>query len=162
MCISSFSRTQKRIDFWLVHALEKYYNCSIAPHVANYMCTSAPAQLLYVEAKRGCRPKVRSIMLDSSVSCPRTTLPITTKRDVRSLLCVRCNDEQLLITTGLHSGAAAHNVETDQRVWKVKGMKEGMRKEISACSTASDGRGHLFVCDRNNPSVQMYSCWSGK
>ena len=53
------------------------------------------------------------------------------------------------------SGIYARNW-SNRLLWSVEGAVDG-KKEINCVSVATDGRGHLFVCDEANKCIQLFS-----
>ena len=97
-----------------------------------------------------------------------------------SMAVAQTHDKQqtLLITTGrvtarvvgIDGGArvenagneiCAYDVTSGKLVWMTKGGLPGMATEMCAESVASDGSGHLFICDTNNSCIQVLSADGG-
>ena len=77
-----------------------------------------------------------------------------------SMCRVEYDNQELLVTPyhkgGLfdgkdESGICAYNTRTGKLQWNADGVIPGVD------NVATDGRGHLFVCDTNNTCLQMFS-----
>ena len=64
----------------------------------------------------------------------------------------------------------AYDTRTDQLLWEVKGQSPGMELVMWANEVTTDGRGHLYVCDKStytgsfhgNACIQMFSVSDGE
>ena len=83
-----------------------------------------------------------------------------------SMCCVEYDNQELLITPyhkeGLfngkdESGICAYNTRTGKLQWNADGNIPGVHKRMVPADVATDGCGHLFVCDTNNACLQMFS-----
>ena len=54
-------------------------------------------------------------------------------------------------------GIFAYNKENENLEWEIEKILPGMGKPMDAVDVATDGLGHLFVCDRANECIQMFS-----
>ena len=95
-----------------------------------------------------------------------TETNIETNTFITSMCCVECQNEELLVTPyhkeGLfdgkdESGICAYNMRTGKLQWNTDGIIPGVHKRMVPTDVATDGRGHLFVCDTNNACLQMFS-----
>ena len=71
-------------------------------------------------------------------------------------------DKQLLVVAADIEGLFAFNIATGNLEWKVDEKVPGMEQTIDANGVTQVGRGHLFVADRNNGCVQMFSLSDGQ
>ena len=77
--------------------------------------------------------------------------------------CTEHNDKEYLITTdSVSHGVHTYDTSSDDVVRNVVGKLSGMAESIWAEGVTSDGRDALFVCDRNNACVQMFSVSNGE
>ena len=51
----------------------------------------------------------------------------------------------------------AYDMDTNELVWGVKGQMPANQENLFAVAITTDGSDHLFVSDRNNACVQMFS-----
>ena len=72
---------------------------------------------------------------------------------------VREQNKNLVIVTSVEmSGIEAHDADTGSLEWK------GQLPVLQRCGVASDGQGHIFVCDeaKENKCIHMFSASDGK
>ena len=152
-------RNTKEIDF---HDLENLNNVLLAhavtPHRPGRLCSASSTTLLYVDNSKVPR-EVR--WLDCSTSPPRPTsvrnITHTQQDNIYDICCIQHKDKQLLITTDKSDGINAYNTKSNKREWCVKGDLEGADENICPQRLMTDGRGHLFIIDKNNACIQMFS-----
>ena len=136
------------------------------------MCVASPTTLLYIDVtKDPC--EIRYLDCAASQPQPETRVTQTQQHFVRDMCYVQQQQQQqdgdksLLVTTHfstvfdkrIESGIRAYNTATQEMEWCITGKIGEARTEaeISPCGVATDGRGHLFICDPVNGCVQMFS-----
>ena len=88
---------------------------------------------------------------------------IQTQLDQMRDMCIIQNaDKQLLVIAADIEGLFAFNIETGKLEWKVDEKVSGMEQTIDANGVTHDGHGPLFVADRNNGCLQMFSLSDGE
>ena len=73
------------------------------------------------------------------------------------MCCTQVGDKQLLVTTRGKDGITAYNIDSDKLQWSVKGKLPGMETVLNAWGLATDGYGHLFVCDYDSACIHKFS-----
>ena len=73
------------------------------------------------------------------------------------MCCTQVGDKQLLVTTRGKDGITAYNIDSDKLQWSVKGKLPGMETVLNAWGLATDGYGHLFVCDYEGACIHKFS-----
>ena len=74
---------------------------------------------------------------------------------IRDMHFVGENKEIAICLYHGHSGIYARSL-ANQLLWNIEGAFDG-QKEIRCVSFATDGRGHLFVCDEANECIQLFT-----
>ena len=74
---------------------------------------------------------------------------------------VEVGHKRLLIVVSGDEGLFAYNTETDKLEWKVNRKLSKMEHDMTAMGVTTDGHGHLFVTDRHNHCIQMFSVSDG-
>ena len=117
---------------------------------------SSTSNLVYVDTSKTPR---QVLWLEYSASPPRLSgVSHTRLENIRDICCLKYAHKHLLVAIRDDGGVSAYNKITDKLEWSVKGFLSGTDKQMKACSLAADDdRGHLFVCDEANFSVQMFS-----
>ena len=152
------SRDKKKIDFHNTEDLREVVLSHTVRHQPGRLCTASPTVLLYEDRTRvPC--EIRWLNCNVSPPKPVTGKNITfTKQDMIWDMCyVEHEGKQLLVTTRGFVGIFAYNLRTDEREWRVKGRRGGMKKEIGVESITTDGCGNLFVCGYKNASIWLFS-----
>ena len=73
--------------------------------------------------------------------------------------CVSQEGYQLIIKSFGHNGISACDSVTGNTRWEVRGRLPGMQKCMTVGGIATDGQGHLFVCDTANQCIQIFSLY---
>ena len=169
--IVSFSFSgRKKIEFRDASDLNRVIlTHSVAPLEPGIMCTgTAPSTLLFVDASK--RPR-EVHWLDLSDGQPK---PAAGKRvihtkmhDIYGMCFAQDGDQKLLVYTASQTLCGdgkifVHNMVTDKLEWEVDGNLPGMPRNLFALHVVSDGRGHLFVGDRRNGCIQIFSVVDGQ
>ena len=162
LCIHCvFCRNTKEIRFYDLRELKIVLSHSVEPHRPGRLCTSSPTTLLYVDHSKLPR-EVR--WLDCAKSPPRLlsakNFTCTEQDSIYDICCVKHRDKQLLITTHELEGINAYNTSSNKREWCVLAELCETAKNIRPQSITTDGHGHLFVVDKNNACIQMFSTGS--
>ena len=138
---------------------------SVTPFRPSRICTSFSDTLLFVDYSQG---EEVIVWLDCSTNPPniqKTT--VTTSPNwaqgvyVRDICFVDLGDMQLIVKTDWN-GISAFNTNTEETEWHIKGALGDMKEPMHPRGIAIDGHQHLFVCDRGNNSIQLFSVASGK
>ena len=153
-----------RIDFHNTTILEKVsYSHSFSSGTRpGRLCRAAsPSVLLYEDQSRDPR-EVR--WLNCTTWPPKLanpapgTLGTHTQQDIIWDMCyVKVQDANLVVTTRGYNGIYGYNVMTNKLQWHVKGKLGVMKQVLCAEALTTDGRGHLFVGDRDNSCIQMFA-----
>ena len=85
-----------------------------------------------------------------------------TKEYIADITLAQDGGEEFLISAHWASGIFSFKTRTGQLEWSVTGKLPGMKKDLYASSITSDGHGNLFVCDRGNSCMQMFSVSDGQ
>ena len=132
----------------------------MGPLIPSRLCTLAsfPFILLYEDrSKELCEIK----WLDCSSNPPKpasdTDIIHTQQELIWDMCCTQVGDKQLLVTTRGKDGITAYNIDSDKLQWSVKGKLPGMETVLNAWGLATDGYGHLFVCDYEGACIQKFS-----
>ena len=135
---------------------------SVAPHRPTILDTIASSTLIYVDVSK--EPN-EVYWLDLSESKPKLAagkcVVPTQMYSMRDVCVIQDSDKQLLVVAADIDGLFAYNIESGKLEWKMDEMF-GMEQTIDANGVAQDGRGHLFVADRSNGCVQMFSVSVGQ
>ena len=151
-------RSKGRIDFCDASDLRTVvFSHTVAPHQPGTLtrCSASESILLYVDDSRG-----DVWCLDCSSATPESgsNVIITQQEEgIPHMCCLADGDKHLLITTHVTSVIHAYNTKTDELEWRLKGKLEGMARNSGYEGITADGDGHLFICDRHNASIQMFS-----
>ena len=161
--INLFSEEQK-IEFRDVNNFNKIlHSHSVAPHTPTILETIASSILIYLDVSK---EPIEVHWLDLYESKPKAAAGKCVIRTqlslVRDICIIQNADKQWLVVAGDIEGLFAFNMETGKLEWKVDENVPGMEQIIDANGVTHDGRGHLFVADRNNGCVQMFSLSDGK
>ena len=148
-------RDENKIEFRDVNNLKqilRLYSVSQQPSCM----TSSTSNLVYVDTSKTPR---QVLWLEYSASPPRLSgVNHTRLENIRDICHLKYENKHLLVAIRDDGGISAYNKITDRLEWSVKGFLSGTERQMRACSLAADGdRGHLFVCDEANFSVQMFS-----
>ena len=159
-----FSEEQK-IEFRDANDISRILHThSVAPHLPGKLCTATPSTMLYDDGSKD-DSDVHWLDLSDMPPKPATGKGIvhTQQRNMKGMCFVQNGDKQLLIATEWENGSLfAYNTETDKQEWEVKRKLPGMEKDMDTSGVTTDGRGHLFVGDKNgNKSIQMFSVSDG-
>ena len=73
------------------------------------------------------------------------------------MCCGRYEDKNLLVTAHGHKGVSAYDTDKDKLEWAVEGKVTSVKDAISPQGLTTDGCSHLFICDKNNKCIQMFS-----
>ena len=132
----------------------------MAPHWPLLLCARSPHSLLYQVVSQ---TPYEVHCLDLSELQPKPAVGkrsiYTQNHDIRGMCIAQNGDKQLLIVTDGDRGLFAYNTDTDKLEWKVD-QKVLELKLFSGVAT--DGRGHLFVCDIKKECIQMFSVSDGQ
>ena len=85
----------------------------------------------------------------------------TDVENVVDMCFVQDGYKQLVILANSEKGLFAYNAKTNKQEWKWDGKFSGMKKNIDIRGITTDGRGHLFVSDRNNQCIYVLSPLDG-
>ena len=152
-----------RIDFHNTTCLEKVtHSHRFNRCCPGRLCTAAsPSVLLYEDQSRDPR-EVR--WLNCTTWPPKLGNPAQgpdrtrTQQDIIWDMCyVKAEEANLVVTTRGYNGIYGYNAMTDKLQWHVKGKLGEMKQELCAEALTTDGRGHLFVGDRDNSCIQMFT-----
>ena len=152
MCSSS--RSVGRIQLFAVpnvyKLLQNYDRQNLKPLK---LFTKFPSELLFQE-----KSSYKQHHLDCATHnpCLKRETTIGAGVQIKDMCLVTENEGEVLIC--LFDGAEGIYARnwTNQLLWSVEGAMGG-KKEIKCVSVATDGRGHLFVCDRSNTCIQLFS-----
>ena len=75
------------------------------------------------------------------------------------MCCGQDGDKNLLITAHGHRGVSAYNANVDKLEWAVEGKVAGVKDSISPQGLTTDGRSHLFTCDKHNKCIRTFSLY---
>ena len=131
---------------------------SVSPRRPGRLCTVSSTTLLYIDDSTMPR---EVLWLDCTTSPPEPTSGrhITHTQDdvISDLCCVQHPNKQLLITVHKSGGINSYNTSSNKREWCVRGELTERDENICPRRIVTDGCGHLFVIDRGNDCVQMFS-----
>ena len=155
-------RDKMQIDFHNADRLKKVVHSHlVSSHRPGRLCTASSSMLLYEDQSKDPR-EVR--WLNCSTSPPKPAnfaagaCSTHTQQDiVWDMCCVKHEHEKLVVTTKGYQGVYAYNTTSDKVQWHMKGKVAGMKQEICAEALTTDGLGHLFVCDRDNECIQIFT-----
>ena len=153
-------RFERNIEFYDINNFTKIHCHSVAPHEPGRLCAMSESTLLYIH----CSKNPREI---HQLDC--RTLPPISPPEYKNLylseemwwdMCfVREENRNLLIVSSAEmNGIEAYNADTTSLEWK------GQLPVLQRCGVASDGQGHIFVCDeaKENKCIHMFSASDGK
>ena len=136
------------------------HSLSVAPQEPGRLCAMSESTLLYIDVSKIPRKVHR-------LNC--RTLPPISPPEYKSLylseemwwdMCfVREHNKNLLIVSSAGmTGIEAYNTDTASLEWK------GQLSVLQRCGVASDGQGHIFVCDQAKEikCIHMFSASDGK
>ena len=161
--INLFSEEQK-IEFRDVNDFNKIlHSYPVAPHTPTILETITSSTLIYLDVSKKLI-EVHCLDLNESKPKPaaRKTIIQTQLYQVRDMCVIYAVDKQLLVVAADIEGLFAFNIATGNLEWKVDEEVPGMEQTIDANGVTQVGRGHLFVADRNNGCVQMFSLSDGQ
>ena len=166
------SRNNKEIEFYDINNLnEVLVTFPVAPHLPGRLCsTSDPtsgatsgSKLLYEDESK--HPHViRWLDCSTSPPSPATGSNVTHIRiqsGIHDMCCAHVKGRQFLITAHGHKGISGYDASTDKLEWNFEGKVGYSGEAISPQALTTDGRGHLFVCDKQNKCIQMFSVVGG-
>ena len=121
----------------------------VAPHRPRSLTKVEESTLLYVD---GATTPNEVRWLNCSVSPPKPATVVgithtTQQNPVAGICTTQFGNKTLLVTTDKLDSVSAYDVVQDRIEWQVKGKLTGMGAAIRPRAVASDGRGHLLVCD---------------
>ena len=131
-----------------------------AQHSLIEMC-AAPSALLYLDQSKTPR-EVHWLHLNDAQPKPGKSVIHTQQFHIRDICFVKDGDKQLLVVAAAQNGLFAYNIEFDKLEWKFDGNIPGPGEKMFVSGVTTDGRGHLFVSDSNNNSIQMFSVLDGQ
>ena len=115
--------------------------------------TKSPLELLFQE-----KSSYRLHHLDCTTGnpCLKKETTIGAGAQLKDMCLVTKNEGEVLIC--LFDGADGIYARnwSNQLLWSVEGAMGG-KKEMKCVSVATDGTGHLFVCDEANECIQLFS-----
>ena len=161
--INLFSEEQK-IKFQDANDFNKIlYSHSVAPHRPTILQTIASSILIYLDVSKQPTEVHWLHLYDSKPKAAAAKYVIPTQLSrVHDMCVIQDADKQLFVVAADIEGLFAFNIETGNLEWKVDENVPGMEQIIDANGVTHDGRGHLFVADRNNGCVQMFSLSDGQ
>ena len=129
----------------------------MAPHKPRSLTKVDESTLLYVD---GAKTPNEVRWLNCSVSPPKPATVVnvthtTQQNSVVGICTAEFGDKKMIVTTDKLDSVNAYDIVQDRREWQVKGKLGEMGTAIRPGGVASDGRGHLLVCD--SESVFMLS-----
>ena len=136
---------------------------SVAPRTPTILDKIASSTLLYVDGSK--KPfEVYQLDLSESNSKSAAEKPIihTQQSEIYDMCFVQDGDKHLLVVATGDAGLFAYNTKTDKLEWEVNQKLTGMKQVPCATGVTTDGRGHLFVGDRGNGCIQMFSASDGQ
>ena len=119
-----------------------------------------PTKLFTIASRLLCQHWNSSVLTSLNYNAGNPYCEVFTTIDkctqIREMLFVGENKKEIVICIyhGL-SGIYARSL-ANQLLWNIEGAIDG-QQEIRCVSFATDGRGHLFVCDEANECIQLFS-----
>ena len=141
---------------------------TVGQHEPGILCAGTQSTLLYEDASKSPREVHWLDLSDREPKPAKGKCVIHTKNKYIYDMCfVQDGDKQLLIVAGGDEGfftskttkgpsLFAYDTEKDKLEWKVGENLPGNKEHMRAAGVTTDGRGHLFVTDRNNDRIQMF------
>ena len=157
-------REEKKIEFRDVNDFNKILRShSVAPHKPTQLDRNAASTLIYSDEST---KNIDVHWLDFTGSNPKPPagkVVIGTELHFIDDICfVQYGDKQLLAVAARKAGLFVYNIRKDKLEWKVDGKVCGMERALRANGVTTDGRGNLFVADRGNECIQMFSASDGQ
>ena len=121
----------------------------VAPHKPRSLAQVNRSTLLYVNGATTLN-EVRWLNCSVSPPKPATVVGVThttQQNPVAGICTAQFGDKTLLVTIDKLDSVNAYDTAQDRIEWQVKGKLTGMETTIRPRAVASDGRGHLLVCD---------------
>ena len=157
-------RNEQKIEFRDVNNFDKIlHSHSVAPHTPTKLDTIAASTLIYLDVSK---EPTEVHWLDLNESKPKPAAGkcvIHTQVNITDDICfVQYGDKHLLVVAARKAGLFAYNTDTNKLEWKVVGKVSGMEQAVLATGATTDGRGTLFMGDRGNECIQMFSASDGQ
>ena len=161
-CLLSHFRDQTQTE---VRDLENLKLVRISQNVGGYlpevMC-GTPSGSSFIFEDANANPRVLQFATYTSQGFVMKKRIPTIQRNINDMCCTRFlgEDKNMVFATHGENGVFAYNTNMTNAytlAWKAEGKLPGMSQEMNAYGVTTDGRGHLFVCDRNNCFIQMFS-----
>ena len=155
---------EQKIEFRDVKDFNKILlSYPVAPHTPTNLDTIAASTLIYGDISK--KPiEIHWLDLSESKAKPAGgKCVIHTEVNEMGGMCFGHNREkQLLFVAAREAGMFAYNTETDKQEWKVVGKVSRMEKALHAGGVTTDGGSNLFVSDKDNGCIQMFSASDGQ
>ena len=147
-------RGENKIDFHNIDKLDEVIlSHSVAPSAPGHMCTMAPSILVYLDFSDDKR-EVKWL-------CCSADVPSVIKREndihledqnIATMTCVKDGDTELIVTADPYGQVSVF----DATAGGTATTPEEMRG-INAVAATTDGKGHLFVYDKNISSIIVFN-----
>ena len=154
----SFSE-QGLINFRNIERLQDVaFSYDVSPDKPGVSCAFSPTMLLYDNWFKSEHVTVQ--WLDCSGSTPElsldhnTTFVMNERCHALDLCCIKWENKDILVVATSHGKVYAYDLCSHLLEWEAQ-YDLGLPLKVQ--SLASDGHGIVFVCDRNNNAVHMFS-----
>ena len=126
---------------------------SVAPHRPWEICTSSNSSLWY-ESSHGVS---EFHQLDCSSFPCLTSDKVLNTDCVYGMCCAEFDGKSLLVMACYDDSVKAYNTDTREMVWSIIGEMPLSEKPLVARAITSDKHGRLFVCDKGNKCIHIFS-----
>ena len=157
-----YCRDEQIIEFRDIGNLDDLIFSSLVPHQPIRLCSISSTSLLYFANEEPVAQRLDCNALPPTLLTDPLQILQLQQNQVWDMHCTKYNEKEYLITTECIShGVHAYDTSSDDVVWSVVGKLSGMAEPMWAEGVTSDGRDTLFVCDRNNACIQIFSVSDG-
>ena len=155
-----FCRFGNKIKFYDINDFTRALHIhSVAPHRPGRVCAISESAISYVD--HICTP-AEVHLLDCRTLPPKTISVNKSLYLPKSMWWDMCfvsqqNKKLLIVASAEMGGIEAYNIDTGSMEWK------GQLDDAQKCAVASDGHGHIYVCDQDAASrcIHMLSASDG-
>ena len=139
---------------------------SVSPHQPGVLCTVSPCTLLYVDHSKTASEIHWLDLKDLKPKFGRWAADVprinNCSAGTDTPICYVPDGGTHLLVFVCDHGIFAYNKAKENLEWEIEKILQGNEKPMDAVDVASDGRGNLFVCDRANECIQMFSVSDGQ
>ena len=161
MCFHFRYEKTKRIIFYTSEELTKHYDFEPENNFPGLLCAYSLDQFIFSDYNEN---PLRANWVDCRAKPPKIVKTASLGESwVHDICMVHATEKNLVIGSFGKTPERLKAVDIDSRrvEWTYQNNSPGMEKRFIPYGVATDQHGHLFVCDRGNACIQIFSVENG-